>query len=103
MSKPKPTTTPAAAQAPPNAIPSWPLSPKEAKLYHELLEIVLVSLSGGGLGALRYLKAYARARSGNLSSGWAIRMKTLDKILIGMEEVRSKLGPHNQKQPAKAA
>lgn len=103
MDKKKSTPKAAPMQAPPGSMPTRPLSPKAVKLYHELLEMIVAATFGGGLGSLRYLQAYARGRSGNLSSGWAIRWETLDKIFISMEEVRRKLYPHNQRGPAKAA
>ena len=105
--KPKPirtgsTVKTSPTQAPHGALPVPPLSPKAARLYHDFLEITVAD-SYGGLKALRCLHKLARARSANLSRGWAIRWGTLHNMIKVLEDARRSLHPYNQKRPAKAA
>jgi hypothetical protein len=104
MSKSKPTTKPAAAQAPISRISDRPLchlTPKQARFYFELLEAVVALYFGGK--AMDYLQSFSRSKARKAKTAWSMRTMTLMAVIRRLLEEKGRLYPHNQKQSAKAA
>ena len=76
-----------------------PLSPKQARFYFELCELMVAFYFGGK--AMDYVGSFSRAKAGKaLRGAWGMRSRTSMAVLTRLLEEGGRLYPLNQRGPA---